>query len=68
MDAWKLKAHRIIGNVCRASMLAANPPGRKRHTPYAVPELAADLIACLNRDDEHGAKALFLTYDGLAAI
>lgn len=69
---WKDKAHRIIGNLSRQSYLAANRLSngtmRKRHVPYVIPELAQDLIACLNTNDEHKAKAIFLSYDGLKAI
>lgn len=67
MLTWRDKAKRLIGNLCRQSYLSVNRPGRKRHVPYAVPELAQQLIDCLNRDDEITAKALFLSYDGLAA-
>lgn len=33
---------------------------RKKHVPYSVPEDAAFLVQCLQRDDEHSAKALFI--------
>lgn len=68
MTTWQDKAHRLIGNLCHESYKQTNPvPGRK-HKDYHVPELAKQLIECLNTDDEHRAKALFLSYDGLNAI
>lgn len=66
MKTWRDTAHREIAALCRASYEAANrlPSGklRKKHRPYAVPSRAADLIRCLDADDEVGAKSIFL-YD-----
>ncbi len=58
------KAHRIIGVLCMASYVQANTRkdgGRyKKHRPYSVPEEAEELIDCLNRDDEHTLKSIFM--------
>jgi hypothetical protein len=68
---WRAKAHKIIAAECLASYLQSNTPRRKRHRPYAVPALAAMLVDCLNRNDEHAAKAIYqriaLGLPGLAA-
>ena len=63
---WEVKAHQLISAMCFASWRQANPPGRKRHRPYSVPALAQELVTCLGRNDEVGAKAIFLAYDGIA--
>jgi hypothetical protein len=68
MEPWKEKANRLIYNVCRDSYVKAQISrltGKryKNHVPYTVPELAVDLIACLNTNDEASAKAIFLSYD-----
>jgi hypothetical protein len=64
MRTWHEKASDIIEEYCRQSYLQANtlPNGkrRKRHVPYAVPEIAAALVAALNANDEHEAKRLFM--------
>lgn len=61
---WRDKAQRLIGLECRQSWLIANRTKsgkiRKKHVPYSVPELATELIRCLNEDDELAAKQLFL--------
>jgi hypothetical protein len=67
---WRDKAHEVIHAACKQSYLQmnTNKAGKlyKKPRPYAVPEVAEKLIGCLNRDDEHGAKALFLfDYDVL---
>jgi hypothetical protein len=63
-QAWRDKANRLIAEMCRESYEHCNrlPNGRlrKRHVPYAVPMRAAQLVECLKRDDEHGAKSLFM--------
>lgn len=72
---WEQKAHRIIGQYCRESYLAANPyapggrlrhrsAGRKRkHVPYATPEIARALVQALGNHDhrarEEECKRLF---------
>lgn len=63
--SWRDKAHRIIGELSRQSYMEANgltPSGRirKNHVPYSIPQVAVDLIDCLNTDDEERAKAIFL--------
>jgi hypothetical protein len=63
---WRDKANRLIAAACRQSQLQANtkPDGTryKKHRPYSVPAVAKNLIDCLNADDEHRAKSLYL-YD-----
>lgn len=71
--AWRDKAERLIGTLSQQAYHDANAPKhgrlwRKRHVPYSVPQLAKDLVECLNTNDEHRAKALFLSYDGMKAI
>jgi hypothetical protein len=51
-----------IAEMCRTSCRAANPPNRKRHTPYAVPELAAAMVRAIDTDDADEAKRLMLIY------
>jgi hypothetical protein len=69
---WRIKADRLIFKLSRQShQQAQRRPGGgsyKRHHPYAVPDLARQLVECLNTNDEHRAKALFLSYDGMKAI
>lgn len=69
-DAWRGKAEKIIAELSRQSYEQANrlPSGqlRKKHVPYSTPTMAQDLVECLNTHDEERAKALFLSYDGLA--
>jgi hypothetical protein len=65
---WRGKCHRLISVLCEASYRRANPVPRKRHRPYVVPQLASDLIYCLDRDDEVEAKRLFHSYEGMKAI
>ena len=61
---WQDQVKRAIGALCRVSYLQANllPNGklRRRHVPYSVPDVAQDLIDCLNTDDEERAKAIML--------
>lgn len=62
--SWRDKANREIAKLCLASWRQANVKAdgtiRKRHVPYAVPELAQTLVDCLKRDDEQTAKAIFV--------
>ena len=64
MQTWRNKANREIARMCAASYRQANTLKsgklRKRHIPYSVPEVAQDLIDCLNTDDEHRAKSIFV--------
>ena len=70
--AWEKKAHRIISIVCKQSYKQTNTRKNgkkyKKHRPYHVPQLAKDLIKCLEDQDEERAKALFLSYEGMKAI
>jgi hypothetical protein len=64
MASWKEKAHRIIGELSAVAYRQANrlPNGtmRKKHVPYSIPAEAAELVDCLNKNDERRAKALFI--------
>ncbi len=71
MTPWREKANRLIANLSMMAYREANyRNGKKlkRHVPYSIPALASQLVECLNKNDEHQAKALFLSYDGLNAI
>lgn len=73
IQPWATKAHRLIGILCDQSYRQANPrpkiPGtRRKHRPYAVPQLAEDLIRCLKTDDELEAKRIFMSYDGIKLL
>ena len=61
---WRQKASRVIGELCTAAYHEAQqskrPRRRGKHVPYAVPQLAAQLVECLNRNDAEAAKAIFL--------
>jgi hypothetical protein len=63
-DAWKIKANKIVGALCRKSYVEANflksGKKRKKHVPYSVPQEAVDLLRFVARNDEHGAKALMM--------
>jgi hypothetical protein len=69
---WRIKADRLIFKLSQQSSRQAqrSPRGAryKRHHQYSVPDLARQLVECLNTNDEHRAKALFLSYDGMKAI
>jgi hypothetical protein len=67
MKPWQEKAHRLIYNLCRTSYIQANKKNKK-HIPYSIPELAKELIDCLNTEDEVRAKDIFLSYEGLKAL
>ena len=67
MEAWKEKAHRLISIACEQSRKQARGK-RKKHVPYSPPEIASNLLDCLNNDDEEKAKAIFLSYDGMKLI
>ena len=64
MTPWREKAHRVIADLCLDAQRRANTRRNgkpyKRHRPYTVPLAAQRLVDCLNRDDEPGAKAVFL--------
>lgn len=60
MKLWEVKAHKIIGELCLSSYRQSNNGKRKKHTPYAVPYLAQDLIRCLGKRDEIRAKEIFM--------
>lgn len=53
---------RAIAELCGASYRAANPPRRKRHTPYSVPDLAAAMVRAMDADDADEGKRLLLLY------
>lgn len=62
--SWRHKAERIIAAECFESWRRMNhsKSGRryKKHRPYRVPERSERLLACLNTNDEAGAKAIFI--------
>ncbi len=64
MIPWKIKANRVIGELCHAAWLKANTDKNgkhyKRHRQYAVPEDAEALLKAVKEDDEETAKALFI--------
>jgi hypothetical protein len=63
-QTWHNKAQHLIGEMCLTSYRQENtkPDGTKyrRHRAYSVPVLAQDLIECLNTEDEHRAKSIFM--------
>jgi len=67
---WHAKAHRLIAEMCQASYAHANRKADgtlyRRHRPYSVPALAGELVDCLGANNEEGAKAVFLAYEGSA--
>lgn len=60
--SWHDKVKESIAAQCRAAYRAENPPGSRRHRPYCVPDLAAAMVAALNREDEEEGKRLLLLY------
>lgn len=67
-ETWQGKANRIIAKLSLQAYKTANPKPNRKAKSYRIPDLAADLVECLAKDDEERAKALFLSYDGLKAI
>lgn len=70
---WVKKAHRLISIMCEQSYRQANPKPkvpstRRKHRPYQVPQLADDLVRCLNTDNELEAKRIFLSYEGIELL
>lgn len=67
MEPWEEKAHRRIAAMCLAAFHQANTTRngtrRRRTQPYSVPALAQTLVTVLGRQDEEGAKRIFLNYD-----
>ena len=61
---WRHKAHKIIGEISYAAWERANTKKNgaryKKHRAYTVPELATKLIKCLDKNDEVGAKRIFI--------
>lgn len=68
MPVWREKANYMIAKLSLGAYKRENPVPGKKHKPYAIPELAADLVVCLDDNDEVRAKSLFLSYDGLKAL
>jgi len=64
MPAWERKANRIIAEQCAASWRAANVKRsgtlRKKHVPYHVPPLAAELLTHVKAGNEVAAKSVFI--------
>ena len=67
-ETWQGKANRIISILSLHAFKEANPKPNRKAKFYRMPDLASELVECLNTDDEIRAKALFLSYDGLKAI
>ena len=60
---WVKKANALVYALCQKSYMQANYKNGKKykkHVPYSVPQEAQDLLDCIQRDDEEGAKAMFL--------
>lgn len=52
MKPWEQRAHSIIAALAAAAYRNANPPGRKRHRAYTLPDTATHLVTALGvRDD-----------------
>lgn len=69
-DAWRDKAHRLIGDMCLAAYQKVNPQpryGKRKAKPYQVPALAQELVECLNTNNEDKAKGIFLGYARIPA-
>ena len=60
--SWKDKAHEIIAKECVASYTKAQK-SKKKHVQYTVPEVAENLIECLDTEDEERAKSIFIAYN-----
>ncbi len=60
--SWQSKVKEAIGAQCVAAYRAENPPGRKTHRPYCVPDRAAAMVAALDADDEGEGKRLLVIY------
>lgn len=64
MKPWRKKAHREIGKLCLTSYKQSNQKKdgtyQKRHVSYSVPQLAEELIQCLNTNNELRAKQIFV--------
>lgn len=60
--SWQDKVKEAIGAQCLAAYRAENPPGRKTHRPYCVPDLAAAMVAALDENDETEGKRLLVIY------
>lgn len=65
MDAWRTKANRLIAQMCLQAYREANPKPKHarripKHIPYRVPQMAQDLVTCLQTNDERTAKAIFI--------
>jgi hypothetical protein len=61
---WRQKAHQRIATLSYQSWRQANTlkngARAKYHRPYSIPAEAEELIRCLNENDEHAAKAIFV--------
>jgi hypothetical protein len=66
MKTWHDKADKVIANLCFQSWYETNHNRQgkryKKHRPYAVPEVAADLVECIGTDNEERAKTIFLIH------
>ena len=64
MNTWQDKAHKRIASLSHEAYLKTNTLKNgtlaRKHRPYTIPAEAEELIRCLNENDEHAAKALFV--------
>ena len=61
---WREKAKRLIAAFARQAYERENrlPNGKlcKIYRPYALPEVAEELVRCLDTNDEERAKSIFV--------
>jgi hypothetical protein len=64
-DKWRHRAQRVIYDLCIAEYEREKSrlKGKKKRIEYSVPEMAENLIECLNTDDEGRAKSIMLEYN-----
>ena len=60
MKTWRDKANNEIASMCMAAYLQANTKKDgsryKKHRPYAIPELAQQLVDCLGNHDQKAGE------------
>lgn len=60
MSTWQAKVRDKIGELSLKAYREANTPKGRRHKLYSLPDTVVDLVDCLNRNDEEGAKAILM--------
>lgn len=62
--SWQQKAQTIIAKLSMDAYRQANTRKNgkpyKRHRAYSLPQVAHDLVDCLNTNDEHRAKSIMM--------